>query len=49
MESTDLRYEDVRDQVRSGDVLMYKGKTLMSFLIHRVIRSPYSDLLPLDL
>ena len=47
MESKSLRHEDVRDQIKSGEVFMCKGKTLMSFIIQRAIRSPYSDLLSL--
>jgi hypothetical protein len=37
-----LKYDEIRDQIRNGDVFMYKGKTIMSSLIQWVTRSPYS-------
>jgi hypothetical protein len=42
MESKILRYEEVRDQIRNGDVFMYKGKAIFSSIIRWVTRSPYS-------
>lgn len=37
-----LRYDDVRNRIKNGDVFMYRGKTLQSSLIQWVTRSPYS-------
>jgi hypothetical protein len=37
-----LRYEEIRDQIKNGDVLMYKGRGLISSIIQWVTRSPYS-------
>jgi len=42
MESKILRYDEVRDQIRNGDVFMYKGKAIFSSIIRWVTRSPYS-------
>lgn len=42
MESKILRYDEVRDQIRNGDVFMYEGKTVFSSIIRWVTRSPYS-------
>jgi len=37
-----LRYEEIRDQIKNGDVLMYKGRGLISSIIRWATRSPYS-------
>jgi hypothetical protein len=37
-----LRYEEIRDQIKNGDVLMYKGRGLISSIIQWATRSPYS-------
>ncbi len=37
-----LSYDDVRPKIRSGDVLMYRGRSLESRLIQWVTRSRYS-------
>ncbi|MFQ6115500.1 MAG: hypothetical protein ACE5NG_15685 [bacterium] len=37
-----FQYGDVRSQIRNGDVSMYKGKGLISFLITKMTRSAYS-------
>lgn len=42
MESKILRYDDVRGQIRNGDIFMYKGKAIFSSIIQWVTHSPYS-------
>lgn len=42
MDAKILRYADVRTQVKNGDVLLYKGKSLASWVIQKVTRSSYS-------
>jgi len=42
MESILLKYDDVLSQINNGDVFMYKGKGIASYIIQRVTRSPYS-------
>jgi hypothetical protein len=42
MESKILRYDEVRGQIRNGDVFMYKGKAIFSSIIRWVTGSPYS-------
>jgi len=37
-----LKYDDVRSQIKNGDVFMYRGKTFQSSIIQWVTRSPYS-------
>ncbi len=37
-----LTYNDVRSQIKNGDVFMYRGKTFQSSIIQWVTRSPYS-------
>jgi hypothetical protein len=37
-----LRYEEIRDQIKNGDVLMYKGRGLISSIIQWATRSSYS-------
>lgn len=37
-----LKYDDVRSQIRNGDVFMYRGKGIQSTIIQWVTRSPYS-------
>ena len=37
-----LRYDEVRLQIKNGDVIMYAGKKTLSKLISWVTRSPYS-------
>src|SRR3990172_11256167 len=42
MKSKILRYEEIRDQITNGDVLMYKGSGIVSSIIQWATRSPYS-------
>jgi hypothetical protein len=42
MESRMVKYAQVRDQIKNGDVLMYKGRGLVSSVIRWVTHSPYS-------
>jgi hypothetical protein len=42
MESRMIKYAQARDQIKNGDVLMYKGRGLVSSVIRWVIHSPYS-------
>jgi hypothetical protein len=42
MENKISKYEEVRLQIRNGDVIMYTGKKILSRLISWLIRSPYS-------
>jgi len=42
MESRIVKYAQARDQIKNGDVLMYKGRGLISSVIRWVTRSPYS-------
>ena len=37
-----LKYDEVRSQIRNGDVFMYRGKGIQSTIIQWVTRSPYS-------
>jgi hypothetical protein len=37
-----LKYDDVRRQIKNGDVFMYRGKGMQSTVIQWVTRSPYS-------
>jgi len=37
-----LKYDEVRSQIRNGDVFMYRGKGIRSTIIQWVTRSPYS-------
>ncbi len=37
-----LKYNDVRTQIKNGDVFMYRGKTFQSSIIQWVTGSPYS-------
>jgi hypothetical protein len=37
-----LHYEDVRSQIKNGDVLMYRGKSLQSRIIMLITRSNFS-------
>jgi hypothetical protein len=42
MENKISRYEEVRLQIKNGDVFMYKGKKIFSRLIRWLTKSPYS-------
>jgi hypothetical protein len=42
MESRIVKYDQVRDQIKNGDVFMYKGKGFISSVIRWVTHSPYS-------
>ena len=42
MESRMVKYAQARDQIKNGDVLMYKGRGLVSSVIRWVTHSPYS-------
>ncbi len=42
MESRIVKYAQARDQIKNGDVLMYKGRGLVSSVIRWVTHSPYS-------
>jgi hypothetical protein len=42
MESRMVKYAQVRDQIKNDDVLMYKGRGLVSSVIRWVTHSPYS-------
>jgi len=42
MESKALEYDDFRDQIRDGDILLYKGQTFISNLIKIFTKSEYS-------
>lgn len=42
MESKELKYADFRDQIRDGDILLYKGQTFISYLIEIFTKSEYS-------
>jgi hypothetical protein len=42
MESRIVRYAQARDQIKNGDVFMYKGRGLASSVIRWVTHSPYS-------
>ena len=42
MESRLLKYDDVRSQIKNGDVLMYQGKGIASSVIRWVTHSPHS-------
>jgi len=42
MENRISKYEEVRFQIKNGDVLMYKGKKIFSKLISWLTGSPYS-------
>lgn len=37
-----IRYEDIRSQIKNGDVLMFKGRYLHSSIIRWLMGSPYS-------
>jgi hypothetical protein len=37
-----LKYDDVRSQIKNGDVFMYRGRNIGSYIIRWVTRSPYS-------
>ena len=37
-----LKYDEVRNQIKNGDVFMYRGKGIASSIIQWVTRSPYS-------
>ena len=41
-DETLLRYSEVRAQVRSGDILLFRGRALLSRIIRKITRSPYS-------
>jgi hypothetical protein len=42
MENKILKYNEVRLQIRNGDVIMYTGKKIVARLISWLTRSPYS-------
>jgi hypothetical protein len=42
MDTKILKYEEVRHQIKNGDVLLFKGKNLGSWFVQMVTRSPYS-------
>jgi len=42
MEEKKIRYEDIRSQIKDGDVLMFKGRYLHSSIIRWLMGSPYS-------
>jgi len=42
MENKILKYNEVRLQIKNGDVIMYTGKKILSRLISWLTRSPYS-------
>jgi len=42
MESRIVKYAQARDQIKNGDVFMYKGRGLASSVIRWVTHSPYS-------
>jgi hypothetical protein len=42
MEEKKIRYEDIRSQIKNGDVLMFKGRYLHSSIIRWLMGSPYS-------
>ncbi len=42
MESRIVKYDQARDQIKNGDVFMYKGRGLISSVIRWVTHSPYS-------
>lgn len=41
-ESKELEYDDFRDQIRDGDILLYKGRGFVSWAIKFFTRSEYS-------
>ena len=42
MENKISRYEEVRPQIKNGDVIMYEGKSMVPKLVSWFTRSPYS-------
>ena len=42
MDAKILKYDEVRHQIKNGDILLYKGKTLGSWIIQKVTHAPYS-------
>jgi len=42
MENKKSRYEEVRPQIKNGDVIMYEGKSMVPKLVSWFTRSPYS-------
>lgn len=42
MKQKEIRYGGVRDDILNGDVLLYKGKGIISWLIKKITRSEYS-------
>lgn len=42
MKNNKIVYEKVRNNIRNGDVLLYKGKGILSYIIQKGTRSEYS-------
>jgi hypothetical protein len=42
MDAKILKYDEVRYQIKNGDVLLYKGTNFGSWIVQKVTRSPYS-------
>lgn len=40
--NTEIQYQDVRSDIKDGDVLLYKGTGLFSYLIKKITHSEYS-------
>ena len=42
MDTKILKYEEVRHQIKNGDILLFKGTNLGSWIVQKATRSPYS-------